>query len=82
MVDSNNIHTSLLQGESYTAGATPNVECAPANVLHRFLKVWIPLFVRSEVPSRVIVNLNVAVVALTDFAEAVCEEAAMLPEYV
>ena len=87
MIDSNNIHTVLLEGKRYTAGATPNVECRATNVLHRFLKMWVPLFAWSEVPARVIVNLNVAVVALTDLAVVLWDEAAklvveLLPEYV
>ena len=87
MVDSNNIHTVLLHVECYSARSTPDVERPAANVLNRLLKVRIPLFIWSEVPTRVIVNLNMAVVPLTDLTEVFWDKAAMLvvellPEYI
>ena len=72
VVDSDNIHSVLLEWDSYTAGATPDIEGPSPNVCHRLLQMWRPLIEWSEVPLGMIVHLKVAVIALADFTEVVC----------
>ena len=64
--------------ESYTACSAPDVERPATNVLNRLLKVRVPLFIWREVPTRVVIDLNMAVVPLTDLTEVVWDKAAML----
>ena len=81
MVYCDDIDTVLLKWESYTASATSDFEGPPTNVIHRLLQVRVPIIERSEVPPRVIADLNIAVIPLSDFTEVVWQKTAVLAVY-
>jgi hypothetical protein len=78
VVNSNNLDTHLLKVKGNAAGTAPRIECPPPNAVHCLLHMWVPIVKGSEVPSGMIVDLNVAIVTLTYFTKVVRQKAAVM----